>query len=319
MKVKVFNSQTQVEVTELDLTEVFAAHEDVCLIGRSATSGLVLESTDISRLHGKFFRQDGEIFYTDLGSRNGSKVNNQLAAVNQNYHLKSGDLIQAGEFVLIMQDTEDFPEDATVVSSFDATVISPLQFIGKSPEVVDAEMVDDDKPGAIVRAEAVGAELEDPGHQTKALFDAINKRVISELQAAGNLTRDAYLNAIRKARESVEHSKFINPKEIEKEAEKYWQAVAKGTTSFGGRIGSAAAKSATQLGSRLGTAAAKGASNLGSRLGAATKAALGAAWKEITAPKSHPEPPSQPPSPPSGAKAPEADQPQPPEEQKSQD
>jgi hypothetical protein len=49
MKVKVVNSQTQVELTELDFDEILA-HEDVCLVGRSANSGLVLDSNEIQHI-----------------------------------------------------------------------------------------------------------------------------------------------------------------------------------------------------------------------------------------------------------------------------
>jgi vancomycin resistance protein YoaR len=94
------------------------------------------------------------------------------------------------------------------------------------------------------------------------------------LQAAGTLTRDAYIKAVHKACETIEHNKLIASKELEKEAKKYWKSLARGTSS---------------LGSRLGSAAVKRTSELGSRLGSAAKAALDAAWKEITAPNSDSE------------------------------
>ena len=291
MKVKVFNSQTQAEITELDLDEVFA-REDACLIGRSASSGLVLESSDISRLHGKFFLQNGEINYTDLGSRNGSLINGEAAVVNQVYSLKPGDVVQAGEFVLIIQETSYILEDVTVVKPLDAEEIAAWRFNATKQastadpeavgEVVEADIIA--QPGALVKA-MPNIEADDAKQQTLALFAAVNKRVLNELQGAGHLTRDVYLKTVRKARQKIENNVLIDPEEIEKQAEKQWQTFTKGTSEFSGRLGSAAVKKTSQLGSQIGSAAVKRASGLKNRIGSVTKAAFNAAWKEIKTPK----------------------------------
>ena len=291
MKVKVFNSQTQAEITELDLDEVFA-REDACLIGRSASSGLVLESSDISRLHGKFFLQNGEINYTDLGSRNGSLINGEAAVVNQVYSLKPGDVVQAGEFVLIIQETSYIPEDVTVVKPLDAEEIAAWRFNATKQastadpeavgEVVEADIIA--QPGALVKA-MPNIEADDAKQQTLALFAAVNKRVLNELQGAGHLTRDVYLKTVRKARQKIENNVLIDPEEIEKQAEKQWQTFTKGTSEFSGRLGSAAVKKTSQLGSQIGSAAVKRASGLKNRIESVTKAAFNAAWKEMTTPK----------------------------------
>ncbi|HEY9779526.1 MAG TPA: FHA domain-containing protein [Leptolyngbyaceae cyanobacterium] len=291
MKVKVFNSQTQAEITELDLDEVFA-REDACLIGRSASSGLVLESSDISRLHGKFFLQNGEINYTDLGSRNGSLINGEAAVVNQVYSLKPGDVVQAGEFVLIIQETSYIPEDVTVVKPLDAEEIAAWRFNATKQastadpeavgEVVEADIIA--QPGALVKA-MPNIEADDAKQQTLALFAAVNKRVLNELQGAGHLTRDVYLKTVRKALQKIENNVLIDPEEIEKQAEKQWQTFTKGTSEFSGRLGSAAVKKTSQLGSQIGSAAVKRASGLKNRIESVTKAAFNAAWKEITTPK----------------------------------
>jgi hypothetical protein len=282
MKVKVLHAPTQVKITELDLDEILEREEE-CLVGRSAESYLVLDSSDISRQHGKFFAQDGEIYYADIGSRNGSKINDDIVEVNLNYLLKPGDIIQAGEFALIIDEASDVAEDVTVFRDLDVTVVSPQRF--------NAEVIDQ-SPGALVKVTASSVEDvedNDPKSQTKALFAAINKRVLGELRAAGKLTRDSYLKAVRTARENIENNKLIDPEEFEKETEKYWQSVTNRTSALGSGLGSTAVKRASEVGSRLGSAVAKGASEVRSRFGSATKAAFGAAWKEITAPKSNPE------------------------------
>jgi len=264
MKIKVFHVPTKVKINELDLDEILE-REDECLLGRSADSCLFLDSPDISRQHGKFFRQNGAIYYADLGSRNGSKVNNEIVEENQSYPLKPEDVIQAGEFVLIIQESSDVIEDATVIRDLEATIVSPLPLNA---------IVIEETPGTLVKVPTSSIEANDLKSETKALFAAINKRVLGEFQAAGNLTRESYIKAVRKARESIEHNKLIDSEEFEKEAEKQWQSLTKGTSA---------------LGSRLGAAAAKGASGLGNRLGSAAKAAFNAARKEMTAPKSNSE------------------------------
>ncbi len=287
MNIKVFNSRTQAEIAEIDLTEILD-REEAYLIGRSADASLVLDSADVSRLHGKFFQQDANLYYMDLGSRNGSSVNGNAAEVNQNYLLKAGDLIQAGEFTLVMQSMSGISEDATVMRMPDATIIRPLDAINAA-SFIEGEIVTNSS-SALVKVsphtDNDSENVDDPKHQTLALFSALNKRVLSELQATGNLTRDTYIKAVRRARQTIEQTVLIDPEEIEKETEKNWQSFVQGTSNLSGRVGSAAAKKTSELGSRLGNAAAKGMVNFGSRLGAVTKAALGAAWQEMKAPKS---------------------------------
>lgn len=143
MRVKILNSQTLRELKELNLA-IVTKIEGGCLVGRSANSGLVLDSPDVSRLHGKFLFQDGNYYFCDVGSSNGSIVNGKLAETNQNYVLKAGDVIQIGEFVLIMEEIIPVPEElpATVIGGIDATVISGWRSIAKldTPKVANQSL-----------------------------------------------------------------------------------------------------------------------------------------------------------------------------------
>ncbi len=83
--------------------------------------------------------------------------------------------------------------------------------------------------------------------ETAALIDAIRKRALAEIQTAGNLTRETYLNAVRQTREAVEQTKLIEPDRIEQsihqiqqEAEHNWQSVVKEVEDFGHRLSEAA-------------------------------------------------------------------------------
>jgi hypothetical protein len=83
--------------------------------------------------------------------------------------------------------------------------------------------------------------------ETQALIDAIKRRAQAEIQAAGDLTREAYLNAVRQAREAIEQNKLIERDRIEQsvhqiqhEAEKSWHTVVSEIESLGTRLADAA-------------------------------------------------------------------------------
>lgn len=83
--------------------------------------------------------------------------------------------------------------------------------------------------------------------ETKALIEAIKRRAQAEVQAAGDLTRETYLNAVRQTREAIEQTKIIDPDRIEQsvqhvqqEAEKSWNTVLGEIESFGTRLSDAA-------------------------------------------------------------------------------
>ena len=87
------------------------------IIGRNANCDLVLESPEVSRVHGGIRCQQGDYFYTDFGSTNGSSINNNQAKANQSYLLATGDMIRIEEFVLIIETIE------TLTSSVENGVI----------------------------------------------------------------------------------------------------------------------------------------------------------------------------------------------------
>jgi len=98
----------------------------------------------------------------------------------------------------------------------------------------------------LVETEMAG-ESDDLKNETKALIDALKKRAQVEAQSAGTLTREAYLNAVRRARETIEGNQLIERDRIEysfsliqKEAEKNWQSVVKEVADLGDRLADAA-------------------------------------------------------------------------------
>ncbi|MBD3884270.1 FHA domain-containing protein [Phormidium tenue FACHB-886] len=154
MRVRVLNVETQSEVREFSL-EDSTARTGECLIGRSPDLSLVLESPDVSRLHGKFVNQNGQYTYYDLGSANGSLVNGKLAVANQPYPLRPNDIVRIGEFTLMLREVESLLEDLslTVMSSPDATVVgNSWQFLGLSAIATEepALQTPDDTPEPVL-------------------------------------------------------------------------------------------------------------------------------------------------------------------------
>jgi hypothetical protein len=84
-------------------------------------------------------------------------------------------------------------------------------------------------------------------NETKALVEAIKRRAQAEVKGAGELTLDAYLSAVRSAREAIEQNKLFDPDRVEysiwliqKEAEKNWQSIVDQVATLGDRLADAA-------------------------------------------------------------------------------
>ncbi|BAY33613.1 forkhead-associated protein [Nostoc carneum NIES-2107] len=125
MKVKVNYSPTADEVNELDLA-LATAPTGECMIGRSPDSYLVLNSPDVSRVHGKFFAHNSNYYFCDLGSRNGSVINGKLAQKNVPVQLKDKDIIRIGDYVMTVEDMIPTPQQlpATVFKTIDPALLA---------------------------------------------------------------------------------------------------------------------------------------------------------------------------------------------------
>lgn len=120
----------------------------------------------------------------------------------------------------------------SVDTSVKVEIIPQSQISSQTSDLVEAEMA---------------GESDDLKSETKALIDALKKRAQVEAQSAGTLTREAYLNAVRRARETLEHNQLIERDRIEnafdliqREAEKNWNSVLKEAGELGERLADAA-------------------------------------------------------------------------------
>jgi glycine betaine catabolism B len=85
--------------------------EKGCLIGRSSSSGLVLDSLEVSRLHARITHVDGLYYFWDLGSSGGSSINEQAVTPHRENRLQHGDAIEIGRFKLLITGMGDPSED----------------------------------------------------------------------------------------------------------------------------------------------------------------------------------------------------------------
>lgn len=106
-----------------------------------------------------------------------------------------------------------------------------IEIIPQTNELVENEKSSDD----------------DLQRETKALIDALKKRAQVEAQSAGSLTRETYLSAVRRARETIEGNPLIERERLEyswhsiqMEAEKNWDSVVKEVAELGDRLADAA-------------------------------------------------------------------------------
>ncbi|MEE3716671.1 FAD-binding oxidoreductase [Tumidithrix elongata RA019] len=125
LKVKLYNAQTPKDRKSLDLApEQMTGSE--CIVGRSSTCGIVLNSPEVSRMHGKIELKNGQYYFTDLASKDGSRLNNQTMLANQPSVLKVGDILRIADFILEI-------EAIAFVSEEDVTIIDPSRTILAPP------------------------------------------------------------------------------------------------------------------------------------------------------------------------------------------
>ena len=74
---------------------------DELTVGRAAGCHIALDDRFVSQLHARMFRRDDQLFLEDLGSTNGTFLND--AKVTSPALLKTGDLVRIGNVVMELQ------------------------------------------------------------------------------------------------------------------------------------------------------------------------------------------------------------------------
>jgi ferredoxin-NADP reductase/ferredoxin len=101
IKIKVIDPKKPEQLQEIDLNLDTKLNQE-CYIGRLLNCDLVLDGTEVSRMHGKISQKNENYYYADLASSCGSRLNGENAQINHDYLLKNGDSIQVGRYFLMI-------------------------------------------------------------------------------------------------------------------------------------------------------------------------------------------------------------------------
>ncbi|MEW5827401.1 MAG: FHA domain-containing protein [Chloroflexota bacterium] len=92
----------------------FGIEGEQMTIGRDSTNTIVINDAEVSRRHARLTLQGGKYLIEDLGSTNGTFVNN--IRLSGPHVLKSGELISLGEQITLVFEVLSFDPNATMMS-----------------------------------------------------------------------------------------------------------------------------------------------------------------------------------------------------------
>ncbi|MBW4467747.1 MAG: FHA domain-containing protein [Pegethrix bostrychoides GSE-TBD4-15B] len=133
LKTKVLNPQTHQFYETVLIPNPGSPSE--CLIGRHASCDLVLDSPEISRVHCRVLFWKGQCYFADLGSTDGSRLNNESVQVNRHYPLKPEDTIRIGDFLLLVE-AIDLPQQTALDQPAEASSLRPVWSDAAGGEIV---------------------------------------------------------------------------------------------------------------------------------------------------------------------------------------
>lgn len=108
-------------VSEVLAELVIPVHDDI-RIGRSPDSDVVLASQNISRQHALISIQNGNLFIKDLGSSNGTSVNDKALEPQKSKHINHDDVIAFADLVFkVIDNTQETTTTQELTVSTDKT------------------------------------------------------------------------------------------------------------------------------------------------------------------------------------------------------
>ena len=153
IKIKVIDPKKPEQLQEVDLNLSTKLNQE-CFIGRLLNCDLVLDGTEVSRMHGKISHKNQNYYYADLASSCGSRLNGENAQINHDYLLKNGDSIQVGRYFLMIVQISSVER-----SSNDDTIIDIPQVQKTSPQSDNQEIANRLAPEQKVDPKPVEAPL----------------------------------------------------------------------------------------------------------------------------------------------------------------
>ena len=149
----------KLQVTHEDgSTFEYSSNEEVVLIGRSKVCGLRIRAEGVSREHMELHQRDGEVYLKDLGSANGSYVNEEKieSHIEIPFNTLFPVVIGKGITIQLMPDEDSWSEMGDATSSFAhnlsqefaSSVAAKKKPAGRRPNPLSDDGEDEDKPGS---------------------------------------------------------------------------------------------------------------------------------------------------------------------------
>ncbi len=142
MKITAFNHLTG--ALEEKILSSKTKNMERCLIGRHPSCDLNLKSPEISRVHGIIIGFEGNYYFIDLASTDGSRINNQEVELNQEYSLKAGDVIRIGDFILLFEEINDESKPYWFLKTKDTTISKEIAITNKSQPILRCSQIIDE-------------------------------------------------------------------------------------------------------------------------------------------------------------------------------
>ncbi len=111
--------------------------EESLVIGRASESDLVVADRFLSRRHAKLTCRDGKLFVEDLGSRNGTLVNNE--PVEGSRELRVGDRIKVSGSII---EVEEEPPSGAEAGLLDTSPLAGMTVVKHASEVLESAASD---------------------------------------------------------------------------------------------------------------------------------------------------------------------------------
>lgn len=109
LKLRIFNTKIPQELESVQISPETSKKNEF-MIGRAPYCDVALSNPTVSREHGKISFEDDQYHFTDLGSTNGSQINNVARESFQSVRLSVNDTIQLGDFTLLVEEIAFYPQ-----------------------------------------------------------------------------------------------------------------------------------------------------------------------------------------------------------------
>jgi len=117
-----------------------ALTEEAVTIGRAPDNSLVIDDVSVSSHHAQLTPVDETYLFEDLGSTNGSRINNKVMAAGEKQTLKPGDKIRLGRVDAVYDpdsavdgETREMPEASEPTLDSAVKSVKPTNFQNASP------------------------------------------------------------------------------------------------------------------------------------------------------------------------------------------